>query len=179
MKLSLSLISIIFVAVVTLNGCSKDEKKVNDTNAATTPVQVVTSVEPQEIEFKAYIGKSYTEVTEILEKKNINEIPFGMMVLKKDEFLMLVQYAPTGLGSIGSIEIFPNAVIPKELSDATGIDGFDLLAKKYDWTVLEDVKIFDRTYKKDNTIVNEYIAVKFQNIEPNEIISIKTLQKTN
>ena len=46
MKLSLSLTSIIFVAVVTLNGCSKDEKKVNDANAATTPVQVVTSVEP-------------------------------------------------------------------------------------------------------------------------------------
>ena len=35
MKLSLSLTSIIFVAVVTLNGCSKDEKKVNDANAAT------------------------------------------------------------------------------------------------------------------------------------------------
>lgn len=41
MKLSLSLTSIIFVAVVTLNGCSKDEKKVNAANAA-TPVQVVT-----------------------------------------------------------------------------------------------------------------------------------------
>jgi len=38
MKLSLSLISIIFVAVVILNGCSKDEKKVNDANAA-TPVK--------------------------------------------------------------------------------------------------------------------------------------------
>jgi len=38
MKLSLSLTSIIFVAVVTLNGCSKDEKKVNDANAA-TPVK--------------------------------------------------------------------------------------------------------------------------------------------
>jgi len=35
MKLSLSLTSIIFVAVVTLNGCSKDENKVNDANAAT------------------------------------------------------------------------------------------------------------------------------------------------
>ena len=38
MKLSLSLTSIIFVAVVTLNGCSKDEKQVNDANAA-TPVK--------------------------------------------------------------------------------------------------------------------------------------------
>jgi hypothetical protein len=38
MKLSLSLTSIIFVAVVTLNGCSKDEKKVNAANAA-TPVK--------------------------------------------------------------------------------------------------------------------------------------------
>ena len=46
MKLSLSLTSIIFVAVVTLNGCSKDEKQVNDANAATTPVQVVTPITP-------------------------------------------------------------------------------------------------------------------------------------
>ena len=38
MKLSLSLTSIIFVAVVTLNGCSKDEKKVNAANDA-TPVK--------------------------------------------------------------------------------------------------------------------------------------------
>ena len=35
MKLSLSITSLIFVAVVTLNGCSKDENKVNDANAAT------------------------------------------------------------------------------------------------------------------------------------------------
>ena len=38
MKFNLSIASIIFVAVVTLNGCSKDEKKVNDANAA-TPVK--------------------------------------------------------------------------------------------------------------------------------------------
>ena len=38
MKLSLSLTSIIFVAVVTLNGCSKDEKQVNAANSA-TPVK--------------------------------------------------------------------------------------------------------------------------------------------
>ena len=46
MKHTLSITSIIFVALVTLNGCSKDEKQVNAANAATTPVQVVTSVEP-------------------------------------------------------------------------------------------------------------------------------------
>ena len=38
MKHTLSLTSIIIVAVVTLNGCSKDEKKGNDVNAA-TPVK--------------------------------------------------------------------------------------------------------------------------------------------
>jgi len=176
-QLSLSLTSIIFIAVLTLNGCSKDEEKVNDANATTTSVQVVTSVESQDKEFEAYIGKSYTEVTEILEKKNINEIPFGMMVFKKDEILMLVQYTPTGLGSIGSIELFPNTPLPKELNEATSIDGFELLAEKYEWIELKDVRIFDKTYKKGDVIINEYIAVKYQNIEPNKIISIKTLLK--
>jgi hypothetical protein len=38
MKHTLSLTSIIFAAIVTLNGCSKDEKKVNDANAV-TPVK--------------------------------------------------------------------------------------------------------------------------------------------
>ena len=38
MKLTLSIASLIFIAVVTLNGCSKDEKKINDANAA-TPVK--------------------------------------------------------------------------------------------------------------------------------------------
>ena len=38
MKFNLSIVLIIFIAVVTLNGCSKDEKKINDANAA-TPVK--------------------------------------------------------------------------------------------------------------------------------------------
>ena len=39
MKHTLSITSIIFVAVVTLNGCSKDEKQVNDANAAAPVLQ--------------------------------------------------------------------------------------------------------------------------------------------
>ena len=39
MKHTLSITSIIFVAVVTLSGCSKDEKQVNDANAAAPVLQ--------------------------------------------------------------------------------------------------------------------------------------------
>ena len=35
MKFNLSIVSVILISLFTLNGCSKDEKKVNDTNAAT------------------------------------------------------------------------------------------------------------------------------------------------
>jgi len=149
----------------------------NDRKSIETNLPYKTTTPPEDNEFEVYIGKSSKEVAGILKKNNINEINFGMMVLKKNQFLMLVQYTPTGLGSIGQIEIYPNASIPKELSDAIGIDGFDLLAKKYNWTALEDVRIFERTYKRDDVMVVEYIAMEFQNIEPNKVISIKTLQK--